>query len=58
MKEGKTFQKSESSKDINDLLPLTLISDLEMENQNDSSFEATNSDIVDVKFFFNILYRI
>lgn len=58
MKKDKNLQKSESSKDINDLLPLTLISDLEMENQYDSSFEARNSDIVDVKFFFNILNRI
>ena len=47
MRKDNNSQKNESNKDLNDLLPLTLISDLEIENQSDSSFEDINSEIVD-----------
>lgn len=52
MRKDNNSQKNESNKDLNDLLPLTLISDLEIENQSDSSFEDINSEIVDVRSIF------
>lgn len=52
MRKDNNSQKNESNKDLNDLLPLTLISDLEIENQSDSSFEDKNSEIVDVRSIF------
>ena len=45
-------QKIESGKELNDLLPSTLLSDLDISSNDDSSF-SDSTEVVDV-YFFNI----
>lgn len=50
--------KADANKELNDLLPSTLFSDLDINNNNDSSFSDSSAEVVDVTILiYNTLYR-
>ena len=48
---SKENKKIESTKELNDLLPSTLLSDLDISKNNDSSFSDNTTEVVDVYLF-------
>ena len=44
-------KKIESTKELNDLLPSTLLSDLDISKNDDSSFSDNTTEVVDVYLF-------
>ena len=47
----KSHESPKVNKELNDLLPSTLLSDLDINNKNDSSFSDSSAEDVDVTFY-------
>ena len=47
----KSHESPKVNKELNDLLPSTLLSDLDINNKNDSSFSDCSAEDVDVTFY-------